>query len=295
MLESSADTVVRCPALKQLETLSILPTFPLCNNPFARPTRAFMFGIQLIPATPHLRSLTIGLPLDICTNKTSRQHLKSLALTELKISLCHLSPSLLGELNDLLLTPPSEATEEDEGFAFQRLSLSTASTTQVVPSPRFERLSVRLVPNYVDPLPSPAVFLSAPLRSFPRLDIYLPRVATLAKLPYEGQTEPDLSFSQRLLDLVALDDEMRDKMQIFLISIDDEDENERIWPYISETEKEQMEADQAMMEERRRRRDTKSKETWERQVRDLCFLGEIRYICKLKLKLELFPQSLDVP
>jgi hypothetical protein len=296
-----SDTIIRAPALKKLSSLSILPTYPHSSNPFVQASRAFPFGLQLIPTfnssstsdtttTSPLKILNLGLPLDVCTNAASRQHLRELKLSQLGISLRHPTTALFSELETLLLPPIDTESSSDNAQAAQDLSTSSyLATAPNAPSAAesFQTLSIRLVPTYTSPLPSPSIFLALPLRRFPRISIYLPRTTTLGRLPYEDQSSAEVPFSQRLVDLVAPDDEMRDKVEIYLVgglggdnwvgAASDggakKDGTERIWPYVTDDEKTELEAagEREKEEEGRRKMsreaEKKTKETWERQVR----------------------------
>ena len=120
---------------------------------------------------------------------------------------------------------------------------------------RTEVLSLRYIPPIDRPLVDPRIFISDALRSFPRIIIYLPRFTTFARLPYLGEwtdphNTPPTSFSQRVVDLVASDEDFCDgKISVWLVGDgldtggDERAEEEerrlsrggkRIWPVVVE-------------------------------------------------------------
>jgi len=278
-----ADEILADPRLRKVMSISILPTFPHPSSPFLPPPPAFQLGLQMIPVTNGLQLLAIGLPLDTCTNATSRAHLGRLRLTQLGVTFNRPTEELMAELWSLVG--------------------ETCRTLSVRYTPPIRSVGHQI---QLEPLVDPAVLVRSALRKLPHVVFYLPRMLSLAALPYENQpregTRPTTtSFAQRLVDLVAVDDELRDKIEVWLVGgvagllrggvggfdpLDpatpgggSEEPNERLWPVSVEAALEAgMSEDDRLRAAAGRRRssaaelDQRNKETWTRQT-DLRLLG----------------------
>lgn len=260
-------------------SISILPTWPHPSSPFLPGLAPFPFGLQVIPIRAHLQILALGLPLDMCTNPTSRQHLRSLRLNQLGVSIARPGPEILAELWDLV------------GDTCGTLSIRYTPSINVVGH------QIQL-----EPLVDPLSILYSPLRNFPHLVFYLPRIVSLAAVPYANQPMEGghavASFAQRLVDVVADDDELRDKVEIWLVGgvdgllsgfggVSDSGgsstsaDNERLWPIpaptndVNQLPTDDPEFNAALLQRRRSsaaEADQRSKSTWQRQT-DLRLLG----------------------
>ncbi|GHJ89606.1 hypothetical protein NliqN6_6008 [Naganishia liquefaciens] len=212
--------IIRHPKLLNLRRLAILTSWPYSTAMTVPPAKMFEFGLQLVPAPPALLAresseddddaeavdyeraedikrldcLTLGLPLDLSTNTLSRQHLSLLRPKRLEIALL-LQPhaSLLAELAALL-----ESTHT--------------------------HLSVRYLASERAPvhLPDPSLLLDPSLDVFPTVDIHLPAITSpgrppmLPNRPYDGQPDPQISFSEHLVDLISLDPARRKRYAVYL-------------------------------------------------------------------------------
>ncbi|CDZ96187.1 hypothetical protein [Phaffia rhodozyma] len=178
-------TILTSPKMKHLETLNILPIYLESSafNPYLPPPRPFPFGVHLIPVGT-IRSVSIGLPLDQCTNQTTRRHLSSLQLDFLGVTLNRPSEQLFAELADLV-----------------------GKTVQTI--------SIRYLPDLTVPLRAfvdPGVLTGPSIRSFERVVITLPKITSFGRIPYQNQPEANelgerVAFSQRLIDLLDMDNE----------------------------------------------------------------------------------------
>lgn len=263
-------------------SISILPTFPHPSSPFLPPPPAFPLGIQMLPVTDRLQLLAIGLPLDTCTNATSRAHLGRLRLTQLGVTFNRPTEEVMHELWTLVG--------------------ETCRTLSVRYTPPIRSVGHQI---QLEPLVDPAGLVRSALRNFPHVVFYLPRMLALAALPFENQpregSRPTISFAQRLVDLVAVDDELTDRVEIWLVGgvagllrggvggfdpLDpstpgggSEEPNERLWPVSIDAafEASLSEDDRLRAAVGRRRSsaaelDQRNKETWTRQT-DLRLLG----------------------
>lgn len=180
----------------------------------------FKFGLQLIPAPPalpirsvddddevddadaeyeredapkRLDCLTLGLPLDQCTNTASRQHLRLLCPKRLEITLLlHPNASLLAELATLF---------------------SDTNT----------HLSIRyLASDRAPQLLDPSILLDPLLDVFPTIDLHLPsltgpgRPPILPHRPFTNQPSPHTSFADHLVSLISLDPSLRKRYAVYL-------------------------------------------------------------------------------
>lgn len=189
----------------------------------ARPTPMFKFGIQLVPAPPvrplrlhaddddecdgleeeyeveeeikRLDCFTLGLPLELATNEVSRQHLASLRPKRLEITLLlQHNPSLMTELADLL-------------------------------ADKIHELSIRYLASDRAPieLPDPALLLSSTMDRFAAIDIHLPALTAPSPFPtivphrpYHAQPDAHTSFSEHLVNLIALDPERGKRYAVWM-------------------------------------------------------------------------------
>lgn len=224
---SSPDQIIRHPKLRNIRRLSILASWPYSSTLTARPARLFKFGLQLVPAPPirplplrndddddgcsdteeyeqegdtkRLDCFTFGLPLELSTNKVSRQHLALLAPHRLEITLLlQNNPQLMTELADLL-------TDKITSLSIRYLA-SDRTTHE---------------------LPDPALLLSPTMDRFRTIDIHLPAAtapsrvpAIIPNRPFAGHQNPPLddtsSFSQRIVDLISLDPDRRKRYAVWL-------------------------------------------------------------------------------
>lgn len=177
----------------------------------------FKFGLQLIPPPPalpirsadddevhdveyeredapkRLDCLTLGLPLDQCTNTASRQHLRFLRPKRLEISLLlHPNASLLTELATLFRDTDTH-------------------------------LSIRyLASDRAPQLPDPSILLDPSLNVFPTIDLHIPsltgpgRPPMLPHRPFTNQPSPHTSFADHLVSLISLDPSMRRRYAVYL-------------------------------------------------------------------------------
>ncbi|KAL7412484.1 hypothetical protein BDY24DRAFT_107164 [Mrakia frigida] len=280
------DKILLSPSLKNLTSLSLLPTFPIPSSPYSEPPRAFPFGLQLIPPRPKLEIINIGLPIDLVTNEASRQHLARLRPKQLGLTFVRPTVEIFEELERLLGGPRSGggASREEEEEEEERRRRNGGIEEQRT---RTEVLSLRYIPPIDRPLIDPRVFISDALRSFPRIIIYLPRFTTSLRIPYLGDWSPNsppTSFSQRVVDLVASDNEFCDgRISVWLVGDgldtggDERAEEEerrlsrggrRIWPVVEEGLEERM-GGLTMLEKGKGKGKS---EVWERQT-DLRLFG----------------------
>lgn len=269
------DEILTDPRLKSVMSISILPTFPHQSSPFLPAPAPFPLGVQMIPARKHLQILALGLPLDTCTNPTSRTHLRSLRLSQLGVTLSRPTGELLDELWGLVG--------------------ETCRTLSIRYTPPIRAVGHQL---QLEPLVDPTLFmLSAAVRQGLHTVFYLPRLLALDSLPYAGQPvdngRPTASFAQRLVDLVSVDDDVRDSVEVWLVggvggllnsgvggfdALDPttpggagQEANERLWP-VPLTVDANLPPDERLRAAAGRRRsaaeeaDQRRKETWTRQT-----------------------------
>ena len=143
--------------MTELESISILPDFPTSFDPLVSSVPTFPFGLQLVRTQKPIKSLAFGLPLELSTNPSSRQHLKVLKPPKLEITLSRPTSGIFTELRDLV-----------------------AETT--------DQLGIRYIP--LRTLVGPEVLLCPELQSFQRVNLYLhlPRPNLVMVGPPDAQT-----------------------------------------------------------------------------------------------------------
>lgn len=197
-----------------IEEVSILPDWPTPFHPLVSPLAAFPFGLQLVRTRKPLKSLILGLPLELSTNKASRQQLRTLATPRLTLTFTRPTLDLFRELKDLV-----------------------AESTSV--------LGIRFVTNRITI--EPDVLLCEPLQSFRKIELHLhlPRPhRALAVTPYgvpimEDSDSPTLLFVDRLIK--ALDhakDEVRERYTVYRVigweNPSGLKDTTRLWPPLDE-------------------------------------------------------------
>lgn len=185
------DTLIRHPQLTHLESLSIAPLYPYSPSPFENVLPPFDFGLQLIPVPsetrPRLKHLSLGLPLELITNATQRQHLAQLKPE--KFSMTVLRPS-----NPL----------------FSELATALAGATDTL-SVRYLNVSAHRE------LSDPASFVCTALDAFKHVHLHLPaRANSVFHHPYIGRIDERVSFADRIIDLILADKERQERYTVWI-------------------------------------------------------------------------------
>lgn len=223
-----ADLILRHPQLTHLSSLSIMPRYPFSPHPFEPLLHPFDFGLQLVPVPaadgPGLRHLELGLPLDMCTNRAQRQHLKALRLESLAVTVIRPDEALFRELADLLAEPRLDLLVDSLADTERQTELDAPTPT---PTPPLRKLTVRYV-YYLSPtareLCDPALLVSPTLDRFESVHIRLPWVASAAvQHPYIGRGQSTLAFAERLVQLVT-DAPDESRLRRYTVSVQPHDE-----------------------------------------------------------------------
>lgn len=164
--------------MTNVQSVSIMPRYPFSPNPFEPILHPFDFGLQLVPAPPPgshgLRHFELGLPLDMCTNKAQRQHLKELRLESLAITVIRPDVALFRELADLLADSVGR-------LSIRYFHFLSATSRELC---------------------DPAVLVCEPLDRFKKVDLHLPWVASSQHV-YVNRGQSSRPFADRVVQLIT--------------------------------------------------------------------------------------------
>ena len=149
------DTILSNPRMINLESISILPDYPTPFHQFVSAVAPFNFGLQLVRTQRPIKSLTYGLPLELTTNPSSRQHLRHLGPPRLDLTFMRPSVELFNELTGLV-----RGTTTHLGIRYVPTRNLVAHDVFLCESlEAFERIDIhlhlpraRLTPNGEDPM-----------------------------------------------------------------------------------------------------------------------------------------------
>ncbi len=179
---------MRHPQLANLESLSILPTYPFTSTPYEDLLPPFEFGLQLVSTVDNhqLNHFELGLPIEMCTNPTQRQHLAELKPVSLGVTMLRPTVSLFEELAGLVQ--------------------ATTDTIHL----RYLHMSTREMMD-------PTVFFSPPLEGFKNIVLHLPRCASAShRHPYSNRTDVTSSFAQRIVDTIMPDEANQERYTVWI-------------------------------------------------------------------------------